>query len=253
VLAVLAEHGVTSSNIPAGFQSELYFHSNYYEENLRYQLWLSRRELFLPILSIHDWSVANQVESEYYRTLPSDLTALARFLARCCLHVDASGADNGIARLIITYFGGFDDSSSVRLLGMPAFGKNDASLPRCSYCDKEYSEAPGGLKLCCESVYYCRDAQCKQRGLRNHESVCVCDEAVERRKAEAAAEEARRKERRRAEDMAAAAAAASLLAELDLEDENDSKKKKAKSAAGGGQDSQKKKKKAKGGKSKKKK
>jgi hypothetical protein len=187
------------------------------------------------------------VASEFHRTLPPDFTSLGRFIAHCCINVDASGADAGIARLIMTYFGGFTDSS-VRLLGTPAYGKDDDSLPACSYCAKEYSEAKGGgVKLCCGNVYYCGDGDCRKNGLKRHASVCVSDEAVKRRTAVAAVEEVKRKESRREEDKAAAAAA-SLLAELDLEEENDSKKK-----SGGGQDSKKEKKKKKKMKMKKKK
>jgi hypothetical protein len=60
------------------------------------------------------------------------MTVLAHFLAHCCLHCDASGADNGITRHIITYFGGFYEGNAknpIALIGMPSYGKNDCSLP----------------------------------------------------------------------------------------------------------------------------
>jgi hypothetical protein len=150
---------------------------------LQTQKWLARRELFLPFLIIYDWFEANQVASEFHRTLPPDFTSLGRFIAHCCINVDASGADNGIARLIISYFGGFNDSS-VRMNGMPVHGKDDDSLPGCSYCAKDHSEANGGgVKLCCGNLYYCcrGDDECRKNGLKRHASVYVSADAMERR------------------------------------------------------------------------
>jgi hypothetical protein len=150
------------------------------------------------------------------------------------------------------FYGGFDEgkaNSPIVLIGMPAYGKNDPSLPRCSFCDTEYSEAKGGgIKLCCGNVHYCRDDECKKRAWKTHQADCVCDEII-----------AKRKESTKANDDAEAAAA-SLLAELGLEEEAELKKKKKKKnnnsvAVGGGEEGQEdsKKKTAKKGKNKKKK
>jgi hypothetical protein len=110
-------------------------------------------------------------------------------------------------------------------------------LASCSYCDKKYCEAnDGGVALCCESVYYCRDGDCEQLHLPHHLALCVCDEIVERRKREALAAEARVKKSTKANDKAEEAAA-SLFSELGLEEEKESKKKKI---VGLGQDSKKK-------------
>jgi hypothetical protein len=209
---VLAEHGVTSRVIPLHYQSPLYCESEYYQVNLRTQRWLARSSLFLCIARVYNWSLANQVESEVRRTLPDDMSGLARFLSHCCLHVDGSAVDNGIARHIITYFGGFDDRAG-KMIGMPAYGKNDYSLPRCEFCDKEYSEVNGGLKHCCGNVYYCYCRACRRRDLRNHEASCVCPIARKLREAEGGGvmmvrEEMKKK--KKANDEAVEAATANL-------------------------------------------
>jgi hypothetical protein len=256
---VLAEHGVTSAKIPRGFQSPLYFSSIYYEKNLRTQRWLNRCHLILCANYLYNWSVENQVEDQFHRTLPADLSSVGHFVAHCFFDVAGGDFGNGIARLITEYYGGFDEGTvkkPIKLIGMPAFGKSDHSLPSCSYCNTEYCEANGGgVKLCCEKVHYCRDGDCKKRAWRNHESICVSDEIIERRKREAVEAEVRKKESAKANDKAEEAAA-SLLAELGLEEEGESnkKKKKKKSTADGGeQEDLNKKSTEKGGKNKKKK
>jgi hypothetical protein len=216
VLAALAEHGLTSPNIPPGFQSPLYFKSIYYQRNVKEQRWINLKEFLMCANYLYNWSVENQIESEYYRSLPSDLTGAGYFVAHCCFHVDGGYFANRICRLITQFYGGFNEGKvkhPIVLTGMPKFGKNDHTLPRCSHCDKEYSDASGGTKLCCGRVYYCRDGDCRRRDLRNHETSCVCDEVLKRREVAAALEEARKKAYKTAEDNAAAAAA-SLLAEL---------------------------------------
>jgi hypothetical protein len=203
------------------------------------------------------WSLLNQIEDERYRTLPDDLPQLGRFICKCWFDVaggvnkvDDDQPDNGVGRLIMSFASGFDDSSG-KMIGMPAFGKEHHSLPGCSCCGKVYSEAGGGgVELCCDSVYYCHDGNCKKLHLPLHQALSVCDEVLERRKREALAAEARMKESTKANDNAEAAAA-SLLAELGLEEEKESKKKKKKTVVGSGQGSKKKTTKKRGNKKKK--
>jgi hypothetical protein len=66
-------------------------------------------------------------------TLPADMTPLGLFVARCWLHVDASGVDNGIARLIMEFAKGFNRQRA-RLIGMP---REEADLDN----DAEYELA----------------------------------------------------------------------------------------------------------------
>jgi hypothetical protein len=115
MLEVLAEHGVTSNNIPANFQSPLYFESKYYYANLREQRWITRRALMMCLDSVFKWSLANQIERDFYMTLPPGLSSAGLLVARCCMHVDASSVSNGIARLIMKFAFGFNR----RLVGMP--------------------------------------------------------------------------------------------------------------------------------------
>jgi hypothetical protein len=121
VYKALAEHDVTSNDIPQGFQSPLYFESTYYDANLREQRWIERRALMMSIDRIFNWSVANQVESERLMTLPADLSSIGLLVAECCMHVDAISVSNGIARLIMEYSFGFDRQRR-RLEGMPREG-----------------------------------------------------------------------------------------------------------------------------------
>jgi hypothetical protein len=92
------------------------------------------------------------------------------------------------------------------------------------------------VELCCESVHYCRNGDCKQLHLPHNQALCVCDEVVERRKREVLAAEVRVKESAKANGKVEEAAT-SLFAELGLEEEKESKKKKI---VGLGQDSKKK-------------
>jgi hypothetical protein len=118
VYSVLAEHGVTSSNIPAGFQSPLYFTSKYYDANLREQHWIERRVFMMCLDRVFDWSKIHQIESERLMTLPTDLPSDGMLVAHCCMNVDASSVSNGIARLIMQFAFGFNR----RLIGMPREG-----------------------------------------------------------------------------------------------------------------------------------
>jgi hypothetical protein len=210
VFKVLAEHGVTSRNIPRGFQSPLYFRSIYYQDNVRTQRWINRSPLILSANRLYNWSIENQIEAQVHRTLPADLSSAGYLVSHCFFDIGGGRPDNGIARLITQFYGGFNEGKAknpIALIGMPVFGKNTLTLPRCSYCDKEYCEASGGgVELCCKSVYYCRHGDCKKLHLPQHEALCVCYEVMEKRKIAAAGEEARSKESAQANDEAEAAA-----------------------------------------------
>jgi ankyrin repeat protein len=198
----LAEHGITSSDIPANFQSPLYFESKYYDANLREQRWIARRALMMCLDRVFNWSLANQIVSEFYMTLPPGLSSAGMLVARCCMHVDASSVSNGIARLIMEFAFGFNKQRD-RLVGMPR-----------------------------EEIDLLDDEE--RAALRR-----VAEAAAE--EARIAAESARIAAIKKATNDAAAAAA-SLLAELDLEEEielkksarkgQDSKKKKSKKQSG---------------------
>jgi hypothetical protein len=54
-------------------------------------------------------------------TLPTDFSSEGLLVARCCMHVDASSAGNGIARLIMQFAFGFNR----RLIGMPREGAGE--------------------------------------------------------------------------------------------------------------------------------
>jgi hypothetical protein len=121
---VLAEHGVTSSDIPSRFQSPLYFKSEYYQANLREQRWIVRRAFMMCLNRVFNWSLANQIESERLMTLPTDLSSIGLLVARCCMHVVASSVSNGIARLIMQFAKGFNR----RLVGMPREEKTTKTM-----------------------------------------------------------------------------------------------------------------------------
>jgi hypothetical protein len=176
ILKALSEHGVTSSNIPPRFQSPLYFRSTYYASNVRTQRWMNRKEVMLCVDSVYKWSLSNQIEDEKYRTLPADLSGVGRFIAHCWFDVagddnklDSSKPDNGIARLIMSFAFGFDDSkSSFALIGMPEYGKVAETRTRCSSCDQHSKQE---LLQCCTSTRYCSVA-CQKANFKKHKKVC---------------------------------------------------------------------------------
>jgi hypothetical protein len=176
VLKVLSELGVTSFNIPSRFQSPLYFRSIYYASNVRTQRWMNRMMLMLCVNSVYKWSLSNQIEAEVYRTLPDDLSGVGHFIARCWFDVagsdnaiDEDKPDNGIARLIMSFAFGFNDSkSSFALIGMPECGKVPETHARCSSCD-QHSEKE--LLQCCTSTRYC-SAACQKAHFKKHKKVC---------------------------------------------------------------------------------
>jgi ankyrin repeat protein len=169
VLAALAEHGFTSSNIPPRFQSPLYFSSVYYANNVRTQRWMNRMTLMLCVNRVYKWSLSNQIEDERCRTLPDDLSVLGRYIAHCWFDVAGGEPDNGIARLIMSFAFGFNDSkSSFALIGMPKEGKIPETRARCSYCE-EHSKKE--MLQCCTSTRYCSVA-CQRAHFKKHKKVC---------------------------------------------------------------------------------
>jgi hypothetical protein len=103
ILAALTKHGVTSSKLLFGFQSRYYFNDGrgeFYIKRVKYQRWINRKELVLCLHYVYHWSLANQVEEEVHRTLPSDLSKLGHFIAHCSFDVAGGNYGNGIARLI---------------------------------------------------------------------------------------------------------------------------------------------------------
>jgi hypothetical protein len=159
IFKALAEHGVTSCDIPARFQSPLYFKSVYYENNVRTQRWMNRKILMLCLSRVYGWSLLNQIEDEEYRTLPDDLAGIGRFVAHCWFDVaggvnkvDDDKPDNGIARLVMSFAFGFNDSksrASFALIGMPACGKVPETRARCSKCNQHSKKE---LMQCCNDT-----------------------------------------------------------------------------------------------------
>jgi ankyrin repeat protein len=169
VLKALAEHSITSRNIPPRFQSPLYFRSIYYKRNVITQRWINRSSLILCANYLYNWSVENQDESEYYRSLPSDLTGVGYFVAHCLMHVDGGYFSNRICRLITQFYGGFDESkSSFALIGMPELGKVPETRTRCSCCEQHSKKE---LLQCCSRTRYC-STKCQVAHFKKHKKVC---------------------------------------------------------------------------------
>jgi hypothetical protein len=157
IFKALAEHGVVSTTIPPRFQSPHFFRSIYYQDDVRTQRWTNRSPLILSVNYLYNWSIENQIEDQVHRTLPADLSGVGHFVAHCFFDVGGGRPDNGIARLITQYYGGFDESrakSPFALIGMPAFGKLPDTAARCSNC---LVDACKGKKWrhCCGKVTYC--------------------------------------------------------------------------------------------------
>jgi hypothetical protein len=190
VFKALSEHGVKSGNIPQHYQSPLYFRSIYYKRNLRTQRWMNRSMLMMCLSRVYGWSLSNQREDERYRTLPDDLPKLGRFICKCWFDVaggdnkvDDDQPDNGIARLIMSFAFGFNDSKSpFALIGMPECGKVPDTLTRCSCCVQHIKK---GMLQCCSHARYCSIA-CQKAHIKEHKPVCQ-NEAYLLKRAEVAA------------------------------------------------------------------
>jgi ankyrin repeat protein len=186
----LVEHGITSTNIPPRFQSPLYFASSYYTSNVITQRWLNRSMLMMCLTRVYGWSLINQIEEEKYRTLPDDLSGIGWFVAHCWFDVagsdnkiDEDKPDNGIARLIMSFAFGFDDSkSSFALIGMPEYGKVPETRIRCRKC-RQHSKKE--LLQCCTDTHYCSKA-CKKAHRKSHKKSCDRNAYLARRAEEAA-------------------------------------------------------------------
>jgi ankyrin repeat protein len=175
VYDALKKHGIISSNVPLGFQSKYYFQDGrgeFYMRNVKYQRWINRKDLFLCLHHTYNWSVENQVEEEVHRTLPPDLSKVGHFVASCFFDVAGGNYGNGIVRLIVQYYGGFDASKSqFALRGTPKYGKLPDNAHRCSNClEKKESKA---LRACssCGVVRYC-GKECQKIDWKRHKASC---------------------------------------------------------------------------------
>jgi hypothetical protein len=175
VLAVLKKHGVTSSSVPIGFQSKCYFSDGVgrlYKRNVTEQIWINRKELLLCLNYIFNWSVANQIDEQVHRTLPSDLSNVGHFAAHCFFDVGGGELGNGIGRLIMQYYGGFDASKSpFALRGRPEYGKLPDNAQRCCNCLEEKESK--ALRACasCDRVCYC-GKECQKADWKRHKGSC---------------------------------------------------------------------------------
>jgi ankyrin repeat protein len=193
---VLKKHGVISSNVPSNFQSKYYFQDGKgerYIQNLKHQRWLNRKALLLVIYRTYKWSIANQIEDEARRTLPPDLSDVGKFICSCWFDCAGGGNDmsntsdtigNGIGRLIMQYYGGFNASKSpFALRGKPKYGKLPDNAARCSGC-LEVKESK--VLQCCAScgvVRYC-GRECQKADWKRHK--CNCKIWTEEKKKKAA-------------------------------------------------------------------
>jgi ankyrin repeat protein len=183
-LAVLIKHGCSSNAdipLPDDFQSKYYFQDGqgkFYKRNVTEQIWINRKELILCLNYVFNWSVENQVKAEVYRTLPSDLTGVGRFVASCFFDVAGGDFGNGIARLITQYCSGFDASKSpFAFRGQPEYGKLPDNYHRCSGClerkKKGRKSKKPALRDCasCGVVRYCGE-ECQKNDWERHKENC---------------------------------------------------------------------------------
>jgi hypothetical protein len=184
VRAILKKHGINDIISP-GFQSRYYFNDGkgeLYLKNVKYQRWINRKELLLALYRVCKWSLANQVEAEVCRTLPRALTGVGTFICRCWFDCAGGGNDinaaadtlgNGIGRLIMQFYGGFDASKSpFALRGKPEYGKCPDNAARCSGClEKKESKS---LRACasCGVVRYC-GKDCQRTDWKRHKKSCA--------------------------------------------------------------------------------
>jgi hypothetical protein len=214
VFKALVEHGVKSANISPGYQSPFYFRSIYYQRNVREQRWINRKELMLCLSRVYGWSLRNQIEDERHRTLPDNVSSIGRFIAHCWFDVaggdnkiDVDKPDNGIARLIMSFAFGFNDSKSpFALIGMPECGKVPETRTRCSWCIQPKEK---GMLQCCTGTRYCSVA-CQKAHFKKHKVVCDRD-AYLAKNAESVARIASLRAEKRAEKRAEIAARVAAL------------------------------------------
>ena len=162
VLAELEKHGVTRNNVPKTVQQSKYYFMDgkgeIYLRNVRRQRWMNREPLIMCMHHLYSWSQLNQDENDALRSLPADLSGDGLLIAGCFMHVDGGSFDNGIARLITQFFGGFKSNKSAHaLIGAPVFGKRWDGTTRCSHCIKPCKLNKDGHNplYCCGRVGYC--------------------------------------------------------------------------------------------------
>jgi hypothetical protein len=133
--------------------------------------------LILCLNYTYQWSLLNQKEEERYRTLPDDLSPLGCFIAHCWFNVagndkrkcDTDKPDNGIARLIMSFAAGFNESkSSFALIGMPECGKVPETRAICVACEQHSVKE---LLQCCNTTRYCSTA-CQKAHFKKHKKGC---------------------------------------------------------------------------------
>jgi hypothetical protein len=182
--AVLKKHGIISDNVPPNFQSKYYFQDGegkFYTRNLKHQRWLNRRTLFLALYRTYQWSLANQVEDDARRTLPPALSGVGKFICQCWFDVAGGGKSidvasdtlgNGIGRLIMQFYGGFDASKSpYALRGQLEYGKVPDNAHRCGNClEKKESKSFFNCSSC-GRVRYC-GRQCQKDDWKRHKESC---------------------------------------------------------------------------------
>jgi hypothetical protein len=182
---MLKKHGVVSHNVPSNYQSKYYFQDGqgkFYIRNLKYQRWLNHRTLLLSLYRTYQWSLANQIEDDARRTLPHKLSDVGKFICQCWFDVAGGGNDmnnmadtigNGIGRLIMQFYGGFDASKSpFALRGKLEYGKLPDNAPRCSNC-LEVKKESKALSSCasCGKVRYCGRV-CQKADWKRHKESC---------------------------------------------------------------------------------
>jgi ankyrin repeat protein len=169
----LKTHGAVRYHMPAGLQSKFYFkggEGEHYLTNLKEQNWLNRRNLAMIISRVYAWSLANQIESDVYRTFPSDVSPLGLFILKCWFDAAGGGIGNGVGRIIMSFACGFNSSKSpFALIGMPCEGKVADNRTRCYNCIQPIATKPF---VCCGNVVYC-STNCHKLNWRNHKSACL--------------------------------------------------------------------------------
>jgi ankyrin repeat protein len=184
VHVVLKKHGVINDNVPSNFQSKYYFEDGegeIYIRNVKYQRWLNRRTLLLALYRTYKWSLDNQVLTDARRTLPPDLSGVGKFICQCWFDVAGGGKyesetsdtlGNGIGRLIMQFYGGFDTSKNhFALRGKPEYGKLPDNAARCSNCIEKMECKALNFCASCGVVRYCSKV-CQKADWKRHKRNC---------------------------------------------------------------------------------
>ncbi len=112
------------------------------------------------------------------RTLPKDLSELGKFVCHCWFDIGGGTNEkkkknvNGIGRLIMQFYGGFDSSGGNNphaLIGMPREGKEAEVVKRCSNCIQVMGKK---ILRCCGNVTYC-SKECQKKDWKSrHKGSC---------------------------------------------------------------------------------